>query len=162
MTAPHDERGAAALLTTLVALLLAALVMAVGLAAARIWHAAAAARTAADAAALAALAGSPLAGGDGPPDLTAARATAAANGGELVEVDDAAWPVAVVVHVRTWTGPTPIGSRPLTAAAAARLVRPDGATLAARRTAGPSPVQPPTARPPAATAHPGPVVGRPP
>lgn len=54
---------------------------------------------AADAVALAVMSGSVLAGGDGQPALEAGRVVADANGTQLVAVDLAGWPTAVLVHL---------------------------------------------------------------
>ncbi|MGI9015950.1 MAG: hypothetical protein ACR2HR_02400 [Euzebya sp.] len=119
------QQGAAALLTTMVALLIATMVCGVIIAVAQVHRTADDLRAAADAAALAVLSGSPLAGGSGPADVTAGRATAAANGARLDSVDLDHWPLGVLITVQAdVAGVGPVAGFPLRATGAARLEQP--------------------------------------
>lgn len=118
--------GGAAALTGLLAVALSLLtVLPILTAVGDASHAGARATTAADAAALAVLAGSPLAGGDGPPDLVAGHRMAEANGARLVDVDLDRWPTGVAVRVVAGPrGPVARLVPRLHARAAAELVPP--------------------------------------
>lgn len=120
---PEQDRGAAAVVTTLWTVLLLSLVWGLLVPTARVMVAADRARVAADAAALAVLSGSTLAGGTGQPALDAGRQVAVANGAALDSVDSTGWPVTVTATVVVdLDGIAGVLGRRLNTTAAARLV----------------------------------------
>lgn len=95
----RDQQGAAALTTMLAAVVVSAALIGSLLLVGSIMATADRARLVADAASLAVVSGSPLAGGDGGPDVAAGRAVARANGGSLRSVSLDEWPLEVIVTV---------------------------------------------------------------